>query len=83
MTCTSLQISIFLNNCKQSTRFVLHIVTVGNFRLELSETLTEVVTSKANISTKFRLIENIVINNPRNVRIAQNIFEVGFLDATY
>jgi hypothetical protein len=62
---------------------VLHIVTVGNFRLELSETLTEVVTSKANISTKFRLIENIVINNPRNVRIAQNIFEVGFLDATY
>ena len=83
MNFTSLQISIFWNNCKQLTRFELHRVTVGKFRLELPETVTEVVTSKANKSLKFLSIEYIVINSPRNVRIAQNIFEVGFFDARY
>ena len=80
---TSLQFSILLNNCKQLTRFELHRVTVGKFKLELPETVTEVVTPKPNKSVKFLSIEIIVINRPRTVRIAQNIFEVRFLDAKY
>ena len=83
MNFTSLQISIFWNNFKQLTRFELHRVTVGKFRLELPETVTEVVTSNSKKSLKVLSIEIIVINSPRTVKIVQNIFEVGFFDDKY
>ena len=78
-----MQISIIRNNCKQLTRFELHRVTVGKFRLELPETVTEVVTPNSNKSLIFRSIESIVKDSPRAVKIVQNIFEVGFLDDKY